>query len=175
MRVLGDEDAITQVVYNLLDNAIKFSEPGGDLGLSLWKQGSHAYVAVRNQGETISPEELPLIFDRFHKTDRSRSRDRDGVGLGLYIVRAILNQHEEDISVTSRNGVTEFVFTLTLKPENGFLIWPINFIHPAILLPLCVLLRNIGRWIASRLPASLQLAETRLISMLFTRSNLSLC
>ena len=119
MRVLGDEDAITQVVYNLLDNAIKFSEPGGDLGLSLWKQGSHAYVAVRNQGETISPEELPLIFDRFHKTDRSRSRDRDGVGLGLYIVRAILNQHEEDISVTSRNGVTEFVFTLTLKPENG--------------------------------------------------------
>jgi signal transduction histidine kinase len=119
MRVLGDEDAITQVVYNLLDNAIKFSEPASELGLSLWKQGLHAYVSVRNHGDTIPAEELPLVFDRFHKTDRSRSRDRDGVGLGLYIVKAILNQHEEDISVTSRDGVTEFVFTLSLKPDTS--------------------------------------------------------
>ena len=113
--VRGDEDSITQVVYNLLDNAIKFSEKGSTLGISLWKQNSKAFVSIKNHGETISPQELPLIFDRFHKTDRSRSQDRDGVGLGLSIVKTILNNHNEDISVTSRDGVTEFVFTVRLK------------------------------------------------------------
>lgn len=115
MYVLGDADSITQVVYNLLDNAIKFSIPGSELGLSLWKNGGKAYVSVKNQGNTIPEDELSLIFDRFHKTDRSRSLDRDGIGLGLYIVKSILNNHDEDISVSSRDGVTEFVFTLTLK------------------------------------------------------------
>ena len=112
--VRGDGDAITQVVYNLLDNAIKFATEGSTLGLSLWKQGDKAYVSVKDHGETIPPSELNLIFDRFHKTDRSRSLDRDGVGLGLYIVKTILGNHNEDISVTSADGVTEFVFTLTL-------------------------------------------------------------
>jgi signal transduction histidine kinase len=115
--VLGDEDAVTQVVYNLLDNAVKFSRAGSVLGLSLWKQGSKAYVSVKNTGDTIPEAEIPLLFDRFHKTDRSRSRDRDGVGLGLYIVKTILNNHGEDIAVTSREGVTEFVFTLTLQKD----------------------------------------------------------
>ncbi|MBQ2895157.1 MAG: HAMP domain-containing histidine kinase [Oscillospiraceae bacterium] len=113
--VLGDVDAITQVVYNLLDNAIKFSRPGGILALSLWKDSAKAYVSVRNLGSTIPESEIPLLFDRFHKTDRSRSRDKDGVGLGLYIVKTILNNHGEDIAVTSRDGATDFVFTLTLK------------------------------------------------------------
>ena len=112
--VRGDGDAITQVVYNLLDNAIKFATEGSTLGLSLWKQGDKAYVSVKDHGETIPPSELSLIFDRFHKTDRSRSLDREGVGLGLYIVKTILGNHNEDISVTSADGVTEFVFTLTL-------------------------------------------------------------
>ncbi len=112
--VRGDGDAITQVVYNLLDNAIKFATEGSTLGLSLWKQGDKAYVSVKDHGETIPPSELNLIFDRFHKTDRSRSLDREGVGLGLYIVKTILGNHNEDISVTSADGVTEFVFTLTL-------------------------------------------------------------
>lgn len=116
MWVLGDKDAITQVVYNLLDNAVKFSPPGAPLRLWLWRQGERAYVSVKNQGETIPAEELPLIFDRFHKTDRSRSRDRDGVGLGLYIVKTILDNHNQDISVTSLNGETEFLFTLDLRP-----------------------------------------------------------
>ncbi|UQT50378.1 ATP-binding protein [Flavonifractor plautii] len=60
------------------------------------------------------PDELAMIFDRFHKSDKSRSVDREGVGLGLYIVKTILNNHKENISVTSQDGVTEFVFTLTL-------------------------------------------------------------
>lgn len=110
----GDKDSITQVVYNLIDNAVKFAEKGSTIRLSLWKQGHKAYVAVENKGETIPAEEMPLIFDRFHKTDRSRSENRDGVGLGLYIVKTILDNHNEDIFVTSSEGLTKFTFTLTL-------------------------------------------------------------
>ena len=111
----GDVDAITQVSYNLLDNAVKFAREGTTLTLSLWKDSSKAYISVRSCGDTIPASEIPLLFDRFHKSDRSRSKDRDGVGLGLYIVKTILNNHGEDIAVTSREGVTDFVFTLTLK------------------------------------------------------------
>ncbi len=117
MKVRGSEDSITRVVYNLLDNAVKFGDVGSALKLEVWKTGGKAYVAVEDSGQTISPEELPLIFDRFHKTDRSRSMDRDGVGLGLYIVKSILDQHGEDIFVTSENGTTRFVFTLTLAQD----------------------------------------------------------
>ena len=115
--VNGNADAITQVVYNLFDNAVKFSKEGTELGISLWKDTAKAYVSVRNHGYTIPESEIPLLFDRFHKSDRSRSQDRDGVGLGLYIVKTILNNHGEDIAVTSRQGVTDFVFTLALKQE----------------------------------------------------------
>lgn len=114
VMVWGDPDSITQVCYNLLDNAIKFSAPGGTIGITVTTKGPKACVAVRNRGETIPPEELPLVFDRFHKSDRSRSVDKEGVGLGLYIVKTILNNHKESITVTSQDGVTEFVFTLTL-------------------------------------------------------------
>ena len=114
VEVWGDPDAITQVCYNLLDNAIKFSDEGSTMGISITTKGGKAHVAVRNQGQTIPPDELAMIFDRFHKSDKSRSVDRDGVGLGLYIVKTILNNHKENISVTSQDGVTEFVFTLTL-------------------------------------------------------------
>ena len=114
VEVWGDPDAITQVCYNLLDNAIKFSYEESALGISIVTRAGKAYVSVRNHGDTIPPEELPLVFDRFHKTDHSRSEDRDGVGLGLYIVKTILNNHKENITVTSQDGVTEFTFTLTL-------------------------------------------------------------
>ena len=110
----GDKDSIMQVVYNLIDNAVKFAEEGSVLRVCLWKQGPKAYVAVENKGETIPSEEMPLIFDRFHKIDRSRSENRDGVGLGLYIVKTILDNHNEDIFVTSADGVTRFTFTLAL-------------------------------------------------------------
>jgi len=113
--VWAEEDSITQVVYNLIDNAVKFCDPGGGLYLQVESDGVKATVSVANTGETIPPEELSLIFDRFHKTDKSRSRDREGVGLGLYIVRTIVVTHGEDISVTSRDGVTRFSFTLPVK------------------------------------------------------------
>jgi len=117
MSVTADPDSITQVLYNLLDNAVKFASEGTAVTISLWKQGGKAYVSVKNRGETIPADDLPLIFDRFHKSDRSRSLDRDGVGLGLYLVKSILDAHNEDIAVTSRDGVTDFVFTLTLARE----------------------------------------------------------
>ena len=112
--VWGDPDSVTQVCYNLLDNAIKFSTRGTAIRLSIQTKGRKAYVSVRNIGETILPDELDKIFDRFHKSDRSRSLDKEGVGLGLYIVKTILNSLKETITVTSENGVTEFTFTLTL-------------------------------------------------------------
>ena len=112
--VWGDPDSVTQVCYNLLDNAIKFSKPGTVIGVSITPKGGKAYIAVRDTGETIPEEELPLIFDRLHKSDRSRSLDKEGVGLGLYLVKTILNGLKETITVTSKDGVTEFVFTLTL-------------------------------------------------------------
>lgn len=113
--VRGDADGITQVFYNLMDNAIKFADEGSRLTVSLWKQGGKAYVSVKDMGQEIPADELPFIFDRFHKSDKSRSLDRDGVGLGLSIVKTILNNHNEDVYVTSKNGETEFVFTMKLK------------------------------------------------------------
>ena len=114
IMVHADKDAITQVIYNLLDNAVKFASPGSCITVRIYKDNGKAYVSVRDHGETIPPDDLPFIFDRFHKSDRSRSLDKDGVGLGLYLVKSIINSHDEDIAVTSRDGMTEFVFTLAL-------------------------------------------------------------
>ena len=110
----ADNDAITQVVYNLLDNAVKFCPEQGMLNVTIREGGGKIYVSVGNDGKTIPPEELPLLFDRFHKTDKSRTENRDGWGLGLYIVKNIIGLHGENISVTSHNGRTEFTFTLPL-------------------------------------------------------------
>ena len=112
--VKADPDSITQVLYNLTDNAVKFCPEGGILGITLDTEGSKARVTVRNTGDTVPPEELPLLFDRFHKTDKSRSADKEGVGLGLYIVKTIVDAHGEKIRAESENGVTTFTFTLPL-------------------------------------------------------------
>ena len=112
MMILADPDGMTQVMTNLLDNAVKFCAPGGSVSLSVTHKSGRAHVAVRNTGATIPPADLPYIFDQFYKGDRSRSLDRTGLGLGLYLVKSILNAHHEDIFVTSENGVTEFMFSL---------------------------------------------------------------
>ena len=114
VMVWGDPDSITQVCYNLMDNAAKFAAAGTAITIQVTKKDGKALTSVRNLGATIPPDELPLLFDRFHKADYSRSMDRDGVGLGLYIVKTILGGLREDISVTSEDGVTQFTFTLTL-------------------------------------------------------------
>lgn len=113
VMVWGDPDAVTQVCYNLLDNAAKFATPKGKLTLSITTRGGKAYVSVGNDGETIPQEQLDHIFDRFHKTDSSRSSHKEGVGLGLYIVKTLLNTYKEDITVTSEDGFTQFTFTLS--------------------------------------------------------------
>ena len=113
VMVWGDPDAVTQVCYNLLDNAVKFAAHGGRLTLKITTKGGKAYIAIGNEGETIPPQQLAHIFDRFHKADTSRSTHKDGVGLGLYIVKTLLNTYKEDITVTSQDGFTEFTFTLS--------------------------------------------------------------
>ena len=112
--ILANEDYITQVIYNLVDNAVKFCPNGGTLGLRIREGNDKAYISVYNDGQTIPPEELPLVFDRFHKIDKSRSQNRDGWGLGLYIVKTIVCSHGENISVSSHDGRTEFTFTMPL-------------------------------------------------------------
>lgn len=111
---LASQDAITQVIYNLVDNAVKFCPQEGLLSLTVRTGDTKVYVSVSNQGQTIPPEELPLVFDRFHKLDKARGSVQEGWGLGLYIVKTLVCSHGEDISVSSRDGVTEFTFTLPL-------------------------------------------------------------
>lgn len=114
LMVWGDPDAVTQICYNLLDNAAKFAAPESTLTISTVKKDGKVHTTIQNLGATIPPEELPLLFDRFHKTDASRSADRDGVGLGLYIVKSLIGNLKEQITATSEDGVTRFTFTLTL-------------------------------------------------------------
>ena len=114
LMVWGDPDSITQVCYNLVDNAAKFAAAGTAISVQIVKKDGKAVTTIRNLGATIPPDELPILFDRFHKADSSRSQDREGVGLGLYIVKTILGNLKENITVTSEDGVTQFTFTLTL-------------------------------------------------------------
>ena len=107
-------DPITQVIYNLLDNAVKFCPKDGIIGLKIKTGGQKIYFSVYNSGEVIPAQELPLVFDRFHKLDKSRSKNRDSWGLGLYIVKTIICSHGENVSVTSKDGITEFTFTLPM-------------------------------------------------------------
>ena len=114
LMVWGDPDSVTQVCYNLIDNAAKFAAAGTSITLRITKKDGKAYTSISNLGATIPQDELPLLFERFHKADYSRSMDRDGVGLGLYIVKTILGNLKENITVTSEDGLTTFTFTLTL-------------------------------------------------------------
>ncbi|MBQ9070422.1 MAG: HAMP domain-containing histidine kinase [Clostridia bacterium] len=112
--VVADRDAIHQVLYNLIHNAIKFSKQNGKLAIYISKLGSKKIrVSVYDEGQGIPKEELPLIFDRFYKTDKSRGLDKSGVGLGLYICKTIIDAHGEEIHAESPsdNGA-EFWFSL---------------------------------------------------------------
>ena len=115
IHTMANRDYISQVIYNLLDNAVKFCPEGGVLELTIRPSDEKVSISVANQGNSIPPEELPLVFDRFHKIDKSRSQNREGWGLGLYIVKTIVDYHGENISVTSLDGRTEFTFTLPLE------------------------------------------------------------
>ncbi len=114
--ISADEDMLMQVIYNLIDNAIKFTPQGGDISFTLFRDDKKAYFSVRNSGNGISPEELEKIFERFYKIDKSRSFDVKGAGLGLYIVQSIINLHGGEIKATSEEGkFTDFSFWIPLK------------------------------------------------------------
>ncbi len=113
MFVNADRDAIHQILYNICDNAIKFSKEGGRYEVSVKDAGAKTVVSVYNEGIGISPEDLPYVFDRFYKSDKSRGLDKTGVGLGLYIARTIIEAHKEKIKVESEYGKwCRFTFTL---------------------------------------------------------------
>ncbi|MBQ4055211.1 MAG: HAMP domain-containing histidine kinase [Clostridia bacterium] len=113
MFVIADKDTIYRILYNICDNAIKFSDEGGKYRISITSHDKKTYVSVYNEGKGIPQEDLPYVFDRFYKSDKSRGLDKSGVGLGLHIVKTIIDAHEENIWVKSEYGkYCEFVFTL---------------------------------------------------------------
>lgn len=109
----ADIDLTQQIIYNLIENAVKFVNEGGTISFSHEVKGEFTAVRIRNSGEGLTENEISKVFDRFYKTDESRGKDKTGVGLGLSIVRSIVKLHNGDILVRSKPGeYTEFEFTL---------------------------------------------------------------
>lgn len=111
--VLGDSHQLTQAIFNLVDNAVKYTPESGSITLSVLKSGQWALVRVADTGIGIPPEELPRIFDRFYRVDKARSRSKGGTGLGLPIVKAIAEYHGGRVTVESAPA-SGSVFTLWL-------------------------------------------------------------
>ncbi len=111
--VEADPDLVHQITYNLIENAVKFTPQSGTISISYANEGKLLAVSIRNTGNGISKEEIPFLFERFYKSDRSRSMDKTGVGLGLHIVKSLVHLQGGTITVKSVEGeYTEFVFTL---------------------------------------------------------------
>ena len=117
MMVLADRDAIHQIFYNLCDNAVKFASEGGEFRIVIRKQKNHKLlVSVYNEGQGISDADLPYVFERFYKSDKSRGLNKSGVGLGLFIAKTIVEAHGEHIWVESEFGKScSFNFTLPIE------------------------------------------------------------
>ena len=120
MFVHADMGKIQQVLYNLIDNAIKFSHHDSVIKVETSLKKNKLFVSVKDTGIGIPKDDLKLIWDRFYKSDLSRGRDKKGTGLGLSIVKEILNSHGENINVISTEGVgSEFIFSLALSAESA--------------------------------------------------------
>lgn len=116
--VSADRDMLHQVIYNLVDNAVKFTPNGGEITVQLNSSDKKVTFSIRNSGMGISSEETSKIFERFYKVDKSRSYDVKGAGLGLYIVKTIIEMHGGQIQVQSEDGkYTEFIFSI---PTGGY-------------------------------------------------------
>ncbi|MCI8512304.1 MAG: cell wall metabolism sensor histidine kinase WalK, partial [Lachnospiraceae bacterium] len=113
LMVHADLGKIQQVLYNLIDNAIKFSHEDSVIYIQSQVKYEKVFVSVKDTGAGIPKESLKKIWDRFFKSDASRGRDKKGTGLGLAIVKEIIQAHNENIDVISTVGVgSEFIFTL---------------------------------------------------------------
>ena len=111
--VNADKAKIEQVLYNLLDNAVKFTPAEGEIRIETTQKGGKLFVSVKDTGIGIPKEDLPKVWERFYKTDLSRGKDKKGTGLGLSITKEIIQAHNEHINVISTEGVgTEFIFSL---------------------------------------------------------------
>lgn len=118
LYVTADMPKIQQVIYNLTDNAIKFSNPDSSITIETTEKNDKVFISVKDTGIGIPKDSLKKIWERFYKTDLSRGKDKRGTGLGLSIVKEIIQAHNENINVISTEGVgTEFIFTLSLSKE----------------------------------------------------------
>ena len=112
-RVHADTDMIYQVIYNLFDNAVKFTNTDGYIAIAVTEGAEMVQVSIKNSGEGIKSSELPRLFERFYKVDKSRSLDANGAGLGLYIVKMMVEMHGGRIWAKSDSETeAEFIFTL---------------------------------------------------------------
>ena len=119
LPVEADMGRIQQVLYNLLDNAIKFSHQDSTIKIETTEKHQKVFVSVKDSGIGIPKESLKMIWDRFYKTDLSRGKDKKGTGLGLSITKEIIHAHNENINVISTEGVgTEFIFSLPLVDDD---------------------------------------------------------
>lgn len=110
----GDYNAIHRVIYNLMDNATKFVDVGGDISIRTEFRNEKLYVGISNSGRVLSPKELEVIWDRFTKLDKSRGLEKKSSGLGLSIVKEIIKAHHEKIDVFSNEDIgVAFIFTLS--------------------------------------------------------------
>ena len=108
-----------QVLYNLIDNAIKFSHHDSVIKIETSEKKKKLFVSVKDTGIGIPKDEIKLIWDRFYKSDSSRGKDKKGTGLGLAIVKEIIHAHNEHINVISTEGVgTEFIFSIPVSDRN---------------------------------------------------------
>ncbi len=118
--VSADMSKIQQVIYNLIDNAIKFSHPDSTITIETTEKNEKVFISVKDTGIGIPKDSIKKIWERFYKTDLSRGKDKRGTGLGLAIVKEIISSHNENINVISTEGVgTEFIFTLPMAQKEN--------------------------------------------------------
>lgn len=116
--VYADPDLVHQVIYNIVDNAIKFTPPGGTIRFSSRREGDKIALAIENSGEGIAPEALPFVFERFYKEDRSRGLNTRGSGLGLHICKVLISLSGGEIKAESEPGQwCRFTFTLPMAEK----------------------------------------------------------
>ncbi len=121
MLVHADRDAIYQILYNICDNGVKFAAENGKFRISIrTHEKKKILVSIYNSGIGIAPDDIPNVFERFYKADKSRGIDKNGVGLGMFIAKTIIDAHGERIWVESKqNEYCEFFFTLPKPPQNS--------------------------------------------------------
>jgi signal transduction histidine kinase len=125
--VYADRIRIQQVIYNLVDNAIKFTPEGRQITVQVTEKNDKVVVSVKDEGVGIPKDSLKKVFDRFYKTDPSRGKDKTGTGLGLAITKEIIKAHGETITVESEVGEgSEFIFSLPMQKEMQVPIKPVH-------------------------------------------------